>query len=648
MSDQKPPDDEWEGNGENEEYESYPTYAAYSNPALQSDWTRGAPPRRRSRNGRRWWLVVAAALVVLAALAGGLVVYSQVSSFHCLASSSNPVTLNVYYDADAQVQGWLNEAVGDFNKTCSGVSSIKLHEENTAQAMQDILAGRIQPDVWIPASSLWLGLLNADWQKSHHGSNLVGMGGTDTPSSFNASLAGLYGSNTASDQAEVSPSLLQSPVVIAMWKPMAQVLGWPSKPIYWATIAGLSTDPNGWATYGHPEWGHFKFAHTDPTTSDSGLEAILAESYAGSKKLSGLTVADVSSQKTQAFVSDIESSVIHYGNDVDALAEQMFTKGPSYLSAVVMNESLLVQESKKYSHLKDPVVAVYPQDGTMVSDYPFAVPQASWVTTAQKTAANSLSQFLLQSPEQKKAFNYYLRPGNPAVSTVPDSPLSRAYGVNLLQPGKASKGNPPPDPPVTCVQRRCKVRNKVDVILIMDHSGSMNDRYKGASKLEKAKQGLLSFVNLLSGTDGLGLTIFSDDEQVLTPVSTLGPKRSEISDLVNSIEPNGNTRLYDTIADQYATLQGLPERSIKAIVVLTDGKNDEGNLSLSVLRNEIAPHGNDQGESPTIYTIAYGNPQDIDSPALTQIAQDTGGKEYPGTPQSINQVYQQILTQNVI
>ena len=647
MSYQKPPDGEWEENGENEEYEAYPTYADYSNPALQSAWTREVRPRRRSRVGRRWWLVVVAALVVLAALAGGLVVY-RISSFHCLASSSKSVTLNVYYDADTQVQRWLNETTGDFNKKCPGVTSIKLHEMNTAQAMQDILAGRIQPDVWIPASSVWLGLLNADWQKSHHGSSFVSMEESGISSSFNVSLAGLYGSNMAGDQTASSPPLLKSPVVIAMWKPMAQELGWPNRPVYWATIARLSKDPNGWATYGHPEWGHFKFAHTDPTTSDSGLEAILAESYAGSKKLSGLTVADLNSHKTQAFVSDIESSVIHYGNSVDTLARQMFTRGPSYLSAVVMNESMVAQADRQYPHLKYPVVAVYPQDGTMVSDYPFAVSQASWVTAAQKTAANSLSQFLLQSSEQQKAFNYYLRPGNPDVSTVPDSPLSRAYGVNLLQPGKASRGNPPSSPPVACVQGPCKVRNKVDVILIMDHSGSMLDSYNGASKLEKAKQGLLSFVKLLSGTDGLGLTIFSDDEQVLTPISTLGPKRSAIPALVNSISANGNTRLYDTIADQYDILQGLPERSIKAIVVLTDGKNDEGNLSLSVLRNEIAPHGNDQGESPTIYTIAYGSSKDIDSAALTQIAQDTGGQEYPGTPQSINQVYQQILTQNVI
>ncbi len=640
-------DEEWESSREDEEYELYPTYASYGGQFSQFDRSETVPALSRLRlpESWRWGCVAAAALLVLAALAAGLVVYTQVSSFHCLASSSKPVALNVYYDT--QMQGWLNKVVGDFKKQCPGAASITLHGVDTAQSMQNILSGRIQPDVWIPASTAWLGLLNANWQKNHYGSSLVSAGGAATSRSFNAVnavMANLYGNNTASDQATSSPSLLKSPVVIAMWEPMARVLGWPNKPIYWANIAALSTDPNGWATYGHREWGHFKFAHTNPDTSDTGLEAILAENYAAVQKVSGLTVNDVNGQKAQRFVTAIESSVIHYGNSVDALADEMFTRGPSYLSAVVMNESMLAQANKKYSHLKYPVVAIYPQDGTMVSDYPFAIPQGSWVTSAQRSAATSLSQFMLQSGEQQKAFDYYLRPGNSDVSALPNSPLSKAYGIDLLQPGKASQANPPVDPPLPSP---CQERNVLNVTLILDHSASMQDSYDGASKLDKARQGLINFASKLCDRDGLGLTIFSDSEQVLTPIGPLGPKRSRISGLVNGIRAGGYTRLYDTIADQYAALQALPAGSIKALIVLTDGINDTGSLTLNQLINKITPGGSDQGEAVRVYTIAYGNPNDINLPALQQIARATGGKEYPGTPQSIDQVYTQILQQNV-
>ena len=56
-----------------------------------------------------------------------------------------------------------------------------------------------------------------------------------------------------------------------MFRPMAEALGWPDKPIGWDTIVDLAADPQGWAKYGHPEWGAFKFGHTHPGKSNSGL-----------------------------------------------------------------------------------------------------------------------------------------------------------------------------------------------------------------------------------------------------------------------------------------------------------------------------------------------------------------------------------------
>src|SRR5205085_4637328 len=122
------------------------------------------------------------------------------------------------------------------------------------------------------------------------------------------------GSDLFSTNTTDTRSLVKSPVVIAMWKPMAEALGWPKSPIYWANIAALSANPQGWAAYGHPEWGNFKFGHTNPNFSNTGLDAVLAENYAAVHKVSGLTLDDVNNQATQDFVTAVESSVIHYGN----------------------------------------------------------------------------------------------------------------------------------------------------------------------------------------------------------------------------------------------------------------------------------------------------------------------------------------------
>ena len=74
-------------------------------------------------------------------------------------------------------------------------------------------------------------------------------------------------------------NLVLSPVVIGIWEPMAKALGWPDKPIGWSDILGLATDNQGWTAHGHPEWGKFKFGHTHPEYSNSGLVSLFARSF---------------------------------------------------------------------------------------------------------------------------------------------------------------------------------------------------------------------------------------------------------------------------------------------------------------------------------------------------------------------------------
>jgi Ca-activated chloride channel family protein len=49
-----------------------------------------------------------------------------------------------------------------------------------------------------------------------------------------------------------------TPLVIAMPQPMAEALGYPEKPLGFADIIALANDPEGWAAFGHPEWGPFR------------------------------------------------------------------------------------------------------------------------------------------------------------------------------------------------------------------------------------------------------------------------------------------------------------------------------------------------------------------------------------------------------
>lgn len=538
------------------------------------------------------------------------------SAYHCTSHSSTPVVLTFSYTTEKQA--WIEGEVASFNQqqiaACDGPITVKtVPTEGSGDSMQAILNGTIKPDIWSPAGNVWLTLLNQRWQQK-----------------YNTTIIG--------SSANENPSLVKSPIVIAMWKPMAEALGWPTKLIGWSDIAQLSTSASGWAAYGHPEWGDFKFGHTNPDDSNSGLNAIIAENYAAVNKQRALTSDDVNSATTREFVANVESSIIHYGESTGTFATEMFTKGPGYLSAAVMYENLVVEanEGQFSKNLPYPVVAIYPKEGTFYSDHPFAILHASWVTPAKQAAAQAFRDYLLSAAQQQKALQYGFRPA----SGLKSSPIDQAHGVDPAQPSTLLQV--PDASVINAIETSWnEQRRKVDVMLIIDHSGSMDDLVGGTTKIAGARQGLAEFVGLLGDLDNMGLTEFSDSERVLSAMSAVGPKRQQVLSAINGITPNGNTLLFDTISDQFKQLQTFNSRHIKAIVVLTDGVDNGSKLKLPQLIQQITPGGNNAGEGIKVFTIAYGDSHSggVDVNALTQIAAATGGQEYAGTPQNIKQVY---------
>src|SRR3954454_14213436 len=114
----------------------------------------------------------------------------------------------------------------------------------SGDAEDRIAKGRFKPVAWSPASSLWGRLLNFEADQPY----------------------------TADD----APSIVRTPLVIAMWEPMARALGYPRKKLGFTDILRLATSKQGWAAFGHPEFGAFKLVHTNPDFSTAGLSATVA------------------------------------------------------------------------------------------------------------------------------------------------------------------------------------------------------------------------------------------------------------------------------------------------------------------------------------------------------------------------------------
>jgi Ca-activated chloride channel family protein len=536
------------------------------------------------------------------------------SSISCSSHSTNPVALKMTYGSEKEA--WITNVVKDFNSrqitACDGPITVQATATGSGQSMQAILNGQDKPDIWSPAGSVWLTMLNAKWQEKN-GKQLIGTGASD------------------------SPSLVNSPVVIAMWKPQAEALGWPQKAIGWSDIARLSTDPQGWKTYGHAEFGQFKFGHTHPEYSNSGLDAVIAMNYAATNKQRGLTNADVTDTQSRNFVAEVESSVIHYGDSTGFFADKMFQNGPSYLSATVMYESLVVEanDKTKYPDLPYPVVAIYPKEGTFQSDHPFAILQADWVTPAKKAAAQAFRDFLLAPEQQSKALGYGFRPAKGTIN----APLDSGHGVDPKQPGNVLQ-IPNANVVQTILTDWHEQQRRVDVTLVLDRSGSMNDPINGIKKIDASRQGLKQFVNMLNDADQLDFTLFSDTIDTVSPMSALGPKRNNLLTQIDNVIASGSTRLYDAIDQSVQDLKNVQSKHIKAVIVLSDGEDTQSNTILETLLSKIKVSGEDAGTGIKVFTIAYGSEAKTD--VLKQIADVTGGQEYQGDPQHIVEIYNEI------
>ena len=520
--------------------------------------------------------------------------------------------LELVFTYGSEKEKWINEVTNEFNRADHRSSSgkriyVRAFPMGSGEAIDEVMEGRRQPHIISPASAAFIKLGNAQSQ-SKFGKDLI----------------------TSTD------NLVLSPVVIAMWKPMAEALGWGKKPIGWSDILALARSQKGWETYGYAQWGRFKFGHTHPQFSNSGLISLFAEVYAGSGKTAGLTVADVNKPHTADFLSGIEKSVVHYGSSTGFFGRQMFSTGPQYLSAAVLYENMVI-ESYSQNNRPFPVVAIYPKEGTFWSDHPIGIVEREWVTPEHRDAAKAYIQFLLQRPQQEKAITYGFRPGSVDVPLA--SPIDEAHGVDPKEPKTTLEVPTVPvmDAILNLWQQKKKAAN---VVLVMDTSGSMNDD----RKIQSAREGAKQLVSLLSDGDRLSLLPFNSKYAWASQNLLIKTGRDELSHTIDSLFAQGGTALYDSIdaAYQYLWTQNQQNEadSILSVVVLTDGEDTESKMHL----NELMDHIHFDGETHTIhvFTIAYG--KDARKDILGQIAETTQAKSYEGTPENIVGVFKDIST----
>jgi Ca-activated chloride channel family protein len=495
---------------------------------------------------------------------------------------ADAVTIQWVYSTP--LQDWASASITSFNqqKVKAGDGRVIWIEGSPAdagQAVSDMLGGAALPALWTAADPGWREVLD------------------------DKAGTGVFVPNCI--------SIAESPLVIAMWEPIARALGWPGRALGWLDVASLAADPSGWAYYSGGEWGTtLRIGHAHPGLSDSGTQTLQALIYAAQSSPDRITTEDAQNPIVQASVGAFESAVSWFSPDTRQLSSTIQERGVTYLNAAILYENAVVTQSNNSPRL----VAIYPYEGTFVATFPTCVRAGmDQVTT---NAAETFLAYLTDTSAQQNALRYGLRPVNDMVAI--GAPIDPAHGAD------------PADVIFAIQDLWQSQRRNVNLIMVLDTSGSMEGR-----KIAQVKQSAIEFVNRLGDDDRLTVIAFNNRPDVLLPAQLAGGHRDQMIAAIDGLQAGGNTSLFDTIAfaSELMARTGHSE-DVNALVVLTDGL-DTASQQYTSPDQAFAAVVRQSGAS--VYSVAYG--KDADLKTMRNIALTTNGVFYQGDVSTIGDIY---------
>jgi Ca-activated chloride channel family protein len=550
-------------------------------------------------------LLTAGLFLVLALCCGGYALISRLvgpAGDGGLATPVPAMALTVAYSPEKEIA--FQALVEGFNaqrfQTPDGepmqVVAIQLDPEAMVNAA---LEGNAEFQAMTPDSSVWLGQLDEEWSQK--------LGNED------ALLVG------------ETVRYAVSPVVIAMWEDLAREMGWPDRPIGWEDLlARAQADPN------------FRWSHPS-TSSASGLLATLAEFYAGAGKTRGLTIEDVQAQSTLDYVAALEKTVRYYGEGNEpAIIDQALAEGRNFLDAFVVQEQMVVYYNAYRQPGQERLVAVYPAEGALWEDHPLALLEMADLTTYQRQVFARFRDYLLSPDAQQLVLRHGYRPADLSIALDgPASPLTADNGVNPAEPKTALQV---PNASVIGVVRNVwwYTKRHTNVYLVVDTSGSMR-----GEKLSQAQEALRIFLDQIQGDlERVGMVQFASSADVRIYLDELGNNRPALEQAIDTLQAEGDTALVDGVYLAFQNLEALGETDrINAIVVMTDGKENNSDMSLRTLVRRLQT----ESQVPVvIFCIAYGS--DADMETLQAIADPTGGQVREGNLETIRDLYKILST----
>ncbi|MGN7148593.1 VWA domain-containing protein [Arthrobacter sp. SAFR-179] len=501
----------------------------------------------------------------------------------------------------------------------SGVAAGKVAGKFSGMAAGD------KPSLWLPDSSAWLRIAAAA-----DGGSPVRQEGT---------------------------SVARSAIVVAMPETMTAALGWDKQAPSWSEVFKMAGEQDIWARLGHGDWGKFKFGKASPLVSTAGLMALTASYGAAGGSAGGVDGMDLHAAPLVDKVRAVELGTSHYMATPEHFlwhARQADDAGrvSEFLSAVIVDEKSVwdynrgvVSEDGKTKHSgpppKEPLKAIYPQDGVYIADNPAAILEGDWVGSQLRSAAQDFLAFAVtqQGQDVVKASGY-----RSAQGAVDAGVASTGQYAQTLQPLPL----PTAEALAAIKDSFPEVRKRARALFLLDVSDSMVQE-PGVTKLQRAKDAVAKALEHFAGDDEIGLAAFSHEGDgplqpgVVTPVAPLKSNKEDLISKLNGLQAVEATPLFEAVS-RFASDQAKQYKDtfINSIVLLSDGKNDTRHPGDLGGLSEQLSHQN-HSTPVLVFTLAYGPGADVAT--LREIARSSGAHYYDATdPSRLEEVLGELVT----
>ncbi|GGV21670.1 hypothetical protein GCM10010182_49940 [Actinomadura cremea] len=505
------------------------------------------------------------------ALVAGTSVYAMSASGGC---DGGAVTLDVA--VAPELAAAVTRAGEDFNarERRVGGQCVRVSVRAAGPAgVAALLAGRIpagagvrEPDVWVPDSSLWLRTLG------------------EPPATVGGPLA-------------------RSPLVAAVPRRRAAGVEAPT----WDGLLQASMPGSGGSR-------PVRLTVADPARTGAGLTALL------------LVHARLH-QAQASFAAFARAAQENMAQDVRGVFAYLEEAGESVLPVLLTSEQSVWAYNR--TDPEEPATAVYPPEGTLSLDYPFAL------VNAERGDAARLFEAALRSAGTLDA------PGFRATDGTPPTDLRTAEGVRAQRPAELAAPTSGEVRRVAQAWARLALGSRM--LSVIDVSGSMAAKVPGTglTRLQAIAQASQQGLALQPDGTELGQWVFStrmDGDRAWRETVPIGPlgqrigsttRRQRVLGTLTSLrpKPDGDTGLYATLlaAVDFMRRTHKPEM-INTVLVFTDGRNDDPDgPSLSGAIDRLRA-GDDPRRSVQIIVIGFG--PDVDTGELKRLADATRGSVY--------------------